>query len=603
MNTRTWIVIRSIGVLVLLFAGVGCQREGVFIQGDVLAPFRQVPTVAVLGPTELVKEDFLYDSEKNRYKPFKQIFKAKWINAERFSELNHRFFTLGQLFKEIRANKPTVQSEMYITLRPRITIKLYVRPTIAGAVLSVSTALLYNIFGGPEAYRQAECQVEIEVLSPGGRHITTYVSTAKSAERPAADRPRQLGPLISYAYTKAMENVANQISVENDLIMRALTADMSAKGVIPIAANSTRINVISPKGVVIRSRSTVISGQVVGRTDQGTLVWYLNGSKGGNIPLMDTTAESVKDFSFRTPLSEGLDKITLELQEISPDGRVSTLARTELAYLCIPNDNTPIPEVRDRWAVVIGISDYAHGGNSFPDLKYAARDAKAFENFLLSPRSGGFTKDHVLTLLDKDATSNNIRHALFEFLARAGKDDLVIIFFSGHGMPQAGTENFFMLCHDTYPDKLASTAFPMWDIDTALRRFIKAQRVVIFADACHAGMISSPAGTKGKTGNPIHQYLQQLALAEPGRLILTASEAREVSFESKKFGNGHGVFTYFLLKGLGGSADKDKNGLVTAGEIVDYVRLQVIQATKDKQHPNHSGQYDRKLPMAVVGID
>ena len=66
-------------------------------------------------------------------------------------------------------------------------------------------------------------------------------------------------------------------------------------------------------------------------------------------------------------------------------------------------------------------------------------------------------------------------------------------------------------------------------------------------------------------------------------------------------GDGHGVFTYFLLKGLEGQADRDKNGLVTAGEIVEYVRSEVISARKDKQHPNPSGQYDRNLPLAVVG--
>ena len=594
------IVFRAVGLLGLVLAGVGCQREGVFIQGEVLAPLRQVPTMAILAPAELAKEDYLYDGEKNRYKPFKQLFCAGWINAERFTDLNRRFLLQGQLFQKVLASKPVGPCEMYLSLRPRITVKQYIRPTIAGAMLSVGTGLLYNILGGPEAYRQVECQIEVELLGPGGRHITTYISTRKSAERAVADRPWQLGPLVSYAYTKAMEDIANQISVDNDMLMRALTADMASKGVVPLASSAVRINVNTPKGVVIRRQNTLISGQIVGMNGPATLSWYLNGSKGGNVALKDTTAESVKEFSLRVPFSKGIEKVTLALHSQAAGGAVSELARTEMAYLCIPRDAMPLPEVRQRWAVIIGVSDYANGGSRFPDLKYAARDAEAFRQFVLSPRSGGFDEDRVLCLLDEKATNKNIRHALFEFLAKAGKDDLVVIFFSGHGMPQAGGENFFMLCHDTHPDRLASTAFPMWDIDTALRRFIKARRVVVFADACHAGVIASQPGTKGGS-NPVHQYLQQLALAEPGRLILTASEAREVSFESEKFGDGHGVFTYFLLKGLEGQADRDKNGLVTAGEIVEYVRSEVISATKDKQHPNPSGQYDRNLPLAVVG--
>ena len=280
-------------------------------------------------------------------------------------------------------------------------------------------------------------------------------------------------------------------------------------------------------------------------------------------------------------------------------GPPAELARTEVAYLCVPRDK-PAPEVRNRWAVVIGISDYAHSSKAFPKLKYAARDAKAFAEFLLSERSGGFEPERVLCLIDRQATVGQVRHALFEFLAKAGRDDLVVVFFSGHGLPQAGTDNFFMLCHDTRPERLASTSFPMWDIDTALRRFVRAQRVVVFADACHAGAIASPDGTRGDGENPVHQYLRQLALAQTGRLIFTASEVRELSHESPKWGGGHGAFTYFLLRGLTGEADADGNRIVDVGEIVEYVRSQVARATGGKQHPDPSGQFDRKLPLAVL---
>jgi uncharacterized caspase-like protein len=250
---------------------------------------------------------------------------------------------------------------------------------------------------------------------------------------------------------------------------------------------------------------------------------------------------------------------------------------------------------------VIGIGKYAHSGKGFQDLKYADKDAKAFSEFLQSPQGGGFSADHVLCLTNEKATVENVRHAMFEFLAQADKDDLAMVFFSGHGMPRANDKNFFMLCHDTRPDRLASTSFPMWDIDTALRRFIRARHVVIFADACHAGAISTRTGAKGAKGtdeNPVHRYLQQLSMAKPGLLIFTASEAMEKSFESDKHKSG--VFTRFLLQGLKGAADDDSNGIVTAGEIVEYVRKSVIDATKSKQHPNSSGQYDRKLPLSVI---
>ena len=348
---------------------------------------------------------------------------------------------------------------------------------------------------------------------------------------------------------------------------------------------------------MLKTSSTRVSGQVIGVDRPVTLAWHINGTRGGQAPLTDTGASSVKEFAFHVPLGDGVSKIALTVSDAAGQGK-GELARTEAAYVCVARDE-PTREVRKRWAVVIGISRYAHGGKAFPQLKYAARDARAFCEFLRSDRSGGFPPERILCLTDEQATVAQVRHALFEFLARADKDDLVMIFFSGHGMPQPGTDNFFMLCHDTQPDRMASTSFPMWDIDTALRRFVRAQRVVVFADACHAGAISSPVGTRGGV-NPVHQYLRQLALAQPGRLIFTASEVRQLSHESDKWGGGHGAFTHFLLEGLEGQADADGDRVVDVGEIVEYVRSKVSSATQGKQHPDPSGQYDRKLPLAVL---
>ena len=367
-----------------------------------------------------------------------------------------------------------------------------------------------------------------------------------------------------------------------------------------------------PKGILVRSPQVTIAGMVSGVTEPVTLEWALGGKGGGLVPLTATAAPSARSFSFETTLPEGVARIALTLRRQGghQSGQVAggqggdggELSRTELAYLCVPETDKggKLPEVRQRWAVVIGISQYAHGGQSFPNLRFAQRDARAFADFLLGPRSGGFAPQRVMCLLDKDATAANVRHALFEFLAQAGKDDLVVIFFSGHGMPEPGTDNFFMLCHDTRPDRLVSTGFPMWDIETALRRFVKAERVVVLADACHAGVISTPPGAKAGAENPVHQYLHQLALAQPGRLIFTASEARELSYESEKWGGGHGAFTWCILEGLSGKADRNRDGVVSTGELIDYVQEAVKGVTDGRQHPNPAGQFDRRLPLGVV---
>jgi len=469
-----------------------------------------------------------------------------------------------------------------------------VRSTFAGTVLNLGTALMYSMLGGPDAHRRVQCDLDIEVLSPSRRHIASYHASGESVERLVSERSRQLGPLVSRAFVQSMERMTGQIMVDNDVLMRALTTDLAAKGLISLPGSHMRIQILTPRQVIVKSKMTEISGQIIGVDQPVELEWSVNGVNAGKILLKDTDAESVKEFSFQAALPKGVAKIALNLRGKS----AKQLAKLETAYLCNPDEKSLARSPQDRWAVVIGIAQYAHSGKAFQNLKYADKDAKAFSAFLRSPEGGGFSADHILCLTNEKATAANVRHAMFEFLAQADKDDLAVVFFSGHGMPRADEKNFFMVCHDTRPDRLASTSFPMWDIDTALRKFIRARHVVIFADACHSGAIATPAGAKGADTNPVHRYLQQLSIAKPGLLIFTASEAMEKSFESDKHKSG--VFTKFLLQGLKGAADDDRDGIVRAGEIVEYVRKCVIDATNRKQHPNASGQYDRNLPLSVL---
>ncbi|MGB2821795.1 MAG: caspase family protein [Phycisphaerae bacterium] len=597
MTSRPW---RSVEVAALaaMLSAAGCATKGLEVLRPPLPVLSSVPARAVVEPAELICHQFALDAETNDYRPSGGSATPRWLVGERFTELYREYVAEAGLFEDVVTEAPRDRSDLYLVCRPRLTLKQYVSPSLSGTVLTLGTGLIYTFLGGSAHYRYVDLELAMDVLSPSGRPIATYHCCSRCPEKLATDGEDQLGPLVGYALTRTLEDVTNRISADNDLLMQALSADMTAKGVVPIVGGRMRIRISHPSQVILSTASARIAGQVIGVDRPVRLTWDLNGTRGGTVPLTDTGAPSVKEFAFTTFCREGVAKIALSVCEAGGE-RQAELARTEMAYLCVPREQ-PAPEIRKRWAVVIGISQYAHGGKAFPELKYAARDAEAFTEFLRSDRSGGFEPQRVLCLMNAKATVRQVRHALFEFLAKADKDDLVVIFFSGHGMPQPGTDNFFMLCHDTQPERLASTAFPMWDIDTALRRFVRAQRVVVFADACHAGAISSPEGVRGDGDNPVHQYLRQLALAQAGRLIFTASEVRQLSHESRKWGGGHGAFTHFLLTGLNGEADADGDHVVDVGEIVEYVRSKVAAATGGKQHPDPSGQYDRKLPLAVI---
>jgi uncharacterized caspase-like protein len=309
---------------------------------------------------------------------------------------------------------------------------------------------------------------------------------------------------------------------------------------------------------------------------------------------------SQRDDAVKSLVPQMMNKILSEIRS----------RRTELAVL-VTQPKTPIgaPElpregapVRQRWAVVIGISKYA-AQKEIPPLRFADKDAEMFYNFLLSSEGGEFPKDHVLFLKNESATYRNIREAFFEFLKQAVAEDFVIIYFAGHGAPDpTKEENMYLLTYDTDPKQLAASAFPMWDLETALVRSIASERLVVFADACHSAGLAGEVGKRSAlVRNNVHAYFQRLSQTRPGRVIFTSSDGYEVSQESERWGDGHGVFTWFLMQGLKGEADEDHDGVVTLGEILSYVDINVRRETQNAQHPNKTGsRFDRSLPLGIV---
>jgi uncharacterized caspase-like protein len=254
------------------------------------------------------------------------------------------------------------------------------------------------------------------------------------------------------------------------------------------------------------------------------------------------------------------------------------------------------------FAVVIGISHYAKSDGQINDLRYADRDAQAVLDFLKSPAGGGVADQDALLLLNDDATTQNVRHALFTFLTKPQEQDTVVIYIAGHGAPDPlDPRNLYLITADTKPDDMGGTAFPMWQIQDVFERVLKAKRVITLADTCHSyGFSGLRAGVGQKQANNlINQYLQRYA-SKGQRAVITASDISESSFEDAKWGDGHGVFTYFLLRGMKGEADRNHDGVVTAGELFAYLEQSVREATDGKQNPRAAVGISSGLPVSTV---
>ena len=200
-----------------------------------------------------------------------------------------------------------------------------------------------------------------------------------------------------------------------------------------------------------------------------------------------------------------------------------------------------VAEPGQRWAVVIGIS--AFQDSRIPSLRYASADAQAFYDWAVSHEGGKYAPARVKLLLDQQATCKQLKDALFVWLKQTLEKDMVTIYFASYGSPESpdSPNNLFFLSYDTRYDNIPSTSFPMWDIETALKRYVKAKKVVVIVDACHSGGIGqlfdiARRANRGLKVTPINTGIQNLSNIGDGVCVISASDEKQFSQESKDWG-------------------------------------------------------------------
>lgn len=234
------------------------------------------------------------------------------------------------------------------------------------------------------------------------------------------------------------------------------------------------------------------------------------------------------------------------------------------------------------WAVVIGVAQYNH----MPTLRYTDDDAYQLFAFLKSPEGGALPDNQIRLLIDEDATKKNILDAMRAVLLRADDNDVVLFYFSGHGLQGC----FLPVDYDGYNNKL---------FHHEVRELLQASRAkhkLVLADACHAGTLL--AMRSGTVGTALQTYYDAFDKSEGGLALLLSSKGEEYSLEDG--GLRSGVFSHFLIRGLKGEADKDKNKIVTIQELHDFVFVNVRRYTAGVQSPVLSGQFDQNMPVGIV---
>jgi peptidoglycan/xylan/chitin deacetylase (PgdA/CDA1 family)/uncharacterized caspase-like protein len=218
----------------------------------------------------------------------------------------------------------------------------------------------------------------------------------------------------------------------------------------------------------------------------------------------------------------------------------------------------------NSWAIVVGIDNYL----KWPHLQYAVRDAEGVGQTLV--QKFGFAQERVITLRNEQATRAGILGAFNERLRKgAGSagglqpNDRVFMFFAGHGATRklsSGRDLGYIVPYDADPDNLATDAIPMTEIQN-IAESLPAKHALFVMDACYSGLGLTRGGANAAFLRDNGRRL--------GRQMLTAGGTDQLVSDGGP--NGHSVFTWTLLQGLGGKADLNGDGLITATELAAYV--------------------------------
>jgi hypothetical protein len=276
----------------------------------------------------------------------------------------------------------------------------------------------------------------------------------------------------------------------------------------------------------------------------------------------------------------------IDTKTISVNRKISSSSQVRYAELN-PAQIKSQPS-RDAVAIIIGIADY----KNLPRADYANDDARAFYDYAI--RGLGVKAENIKLLVDADAGQGEIYKAFKTWLPiRVKATTDVYVYYSGHGLPANDGQSLYLLPQLADRDLIEETAIAQNKINAVIKA-AKPKSVTIFLDSCYSG-----AGRSGQTllasARPI--AIKSTVQAFPAEFtVISASTAEQISSSSNELK--HGIFSYYLMKGMEGDADINKDGKITAGEMHTYLTENVAKQASlvnRVQQPQLTGDANKVL--------
>lgn len=238
--------------------------------------------------------------------------------------------------------------------------------------------------------------------------------------------------------------------------------------------------------------------------------------------------------------------------------------------------------IQKTYAVIVAVADYQYTPNQAGgDLKYTDDDARKFYQFICSDKGGKATPQDVALLINRNATKAKILSTLEKVFSIAKKEDRIIFYYSGHGLPG------FLIPSDGLSND-QSTLISFDELKEKLKN-CKSSTKLCFIDSCNANSIK--LGTK-KIKKKRNKQL------DSNIVIMVSSQSYQYSLENNQLKQG--VFSYFLINGLKGKADQNQDKTISITELHLYVYTNVKEYTLDAQIPHTFGNFDKNMPVAIL---
>ena len=242
---------------------------------------------------------------------------------------------------------------------------------------------------------------------------------------------------------------------------------------------------------------------------------------------------------------------------------------------------------RDAVAIIIGVQGYKR----LAKADFADKDASKFAEY--AHRALSIPKEKIRLLTESDADQAALLKTFRNWLplnVNKGKTE-VFVFYSGHGLPSNDGKSLYLLPHGVDQDLLDETAIDQKKIIAAIQS-TQPKSVMMFIDSCYSGQ--SRNGTQLLVGaKPI--TLKNSDISYPLEFtVFTASAADQISSSSPELQ--HGIFSFYLMKGMEGNADMDRDGKITFGEMQKYLLENVQRQAmilNRKQEPQFIGDANK----------